>query len=242
MSVATKLLVSVRLPAEVDAAIRGGADILDIKDPSRGALGRLPLEEMAAVVDVVPREIPLTAAWGELAEAATFCSRELEVLGRVAVVKMGTVGYRSLAHCSQAWREIQRALPAELKLAIVHYADWESAGSLDFDQSLELAIAAGEGPLVIDTCDKSRGNLLKFYPPEFLERLLEKTRRHGVPAVLAGSLRLEDLPLVLPCHPQVIAVRGAVCHQGQRGGIVSAERVAALRASLSQWHASQSSP
>src|SRR5437762_2651020 len=43
------LLISVAGPAEARAALRGGADVIDAKDPRRGALGPVPLHRLAAI-------------------------------------------------------------------------------------------------------------------------------------------------------------------------------------------------
>src|SRR5437660_622021 len=42
------LLVSVAGPTEARAALRGGADVIDAKDPRRGALGPVPRRRLAA--------------------------------------------------------------------------------------------------------------------------------------------------------------------------------------------------
>ncbi|MEK6259990.1 MAG: (5-formylfuran-3-yl)methyl phosphate synthase, partial [Planctomycetota bacterium] len=44
-----RLLVSVRSPEEALAAIEGGADILDVKEPTRGSLGMANIEIIAAI-------------------------------------------------------------------------------------------------------------------------------------------------------------------------------------------------
>ena len=45
-----RLLVSVRGPDEALTALRAGADLIDAKDPERGALGALPPETVRAIV------------------------------------------------------------------------------------------------------------------------------------------------------------------------------------------------
>src|SRR5437660_1587880 len=44
-----QLLISVAGPAEARAALRGGADVIDAKDPRRGALGPVSLQRLAAI-------------------------------------------------------------------------------------------------------------------------------------------------------------------------------------------------
>ena len=63
-----KLLVSVRSTAEAEAALRGGADIIDIKEPARGPLGMAPPEVCGSIVQRVAGRAPVSAALGELWE------------------------------------------------------------------------------------------------------------------------------------------------------------------------------
>ena len=46
----TLMLTSVLSLAEAETALERGADIIDCKDPARGALGALPLGEVARIV------------------------------------------------------------------------------------------------------------------------------------------------------------------------------------------------
>src|SRR4051812_30438336 len=62
------LLVSVRSAAEAEAALAGGADLIDVKEPARGPLGRADDAVIDAVVASVAGRRPVSAALGELAE------------------------------------------------------------------------------------------------------------------------------------------------------------------------------
>jgi hypothetical protein len=60
------LLVSVRSPEEAELALAGGADIIDVKEPAQGALGRAADRTIGAVLDRVAGRRPVSAALGEL--------------------------------------------------------------------------------------------------------------------------------------------------------------------------------
>ena len=60
------LLVSVRSVAEAEIALAGGAAIIDVKEPSRGALGRADDTIIADIVRSVAGRAPVSAALGEL--------------------------------------------------------------------------------------------------------------------------------------------------------------------------------
>jgi (5-formylfuran-3-yl)methyl phosphate synthase len=63
-----KLLVSVADAADATAAMEGGADIIDAKDPSRGPLGPVTPEALAAIIASVGGRRPVSAALDEYSD------------------------------------------------------------------------------------------------------------------------------------------------------------------------------
>jgi (5-formylfuran-3-yl)methyl phosphate synthase len=64
-----RLLVSVADPEEARAAVDGGADIIDAKDPSHGALSPVTLDVLRTIVAAVDGARPMSAALGEIGGA-----------------------------------------------------------------------------------------------------------------------------------------------------------------------------
>ena len=91
----TQLLVSVRSVAEADTALAGCADVIDIKEPARGALGRADDAVIHAVAEHVAERKPVSAALGEL------CDEPRMPSSFPGLLKIG------LAECAtlSAWRE-----------------------------------------------------------------------------------------------------------------------------------------
>ena len=90
-----RLLVSVRNVAEAEAAIRGGCDILDVKEPHRGSLGMAAPDVLQQISDFVRSQAPqilLTAALGEVYEYRPLdaCSVFAATLPAFDFVKLGT--------------------------------------------------------------------------------------------------------------------------------------------------------
>src|SRR2546426_12839001 len=77
-----QLLISVAGPAEARAALLGGADVIDAKDPRRGALGPVSLQRLAAIRAAVAGARPLSAAVGD-------ATSEQAVAGAVAAARSG---------------------------------------------------------------------------------------------------------------------------------------------------------
>ena len=66
-----RLLVSVRSAEEVSAALAGGADIIDAKEPARGSLGRVTPAVLSAIAACTPASVPLSVALGDCADLDT---------------------------------------------------------------------------------------------------------------------------------------------------------------------------
>lgn len=60
-----RLLVSVRDCVEAQAALDGGADIIDVKDPGTGPLGFAGFETICRISRLVDDRVPVSAAFGE---------------------------------------------------------------------------------------------------------------------------------------------------------------------------------
>src|SRR6266446_2867566 len=63
-----QLLISVAGPADTRAALLGGADVIDAKDPRHGALSPVTLHRLAAIRAAVGEARPLSAALGDAAD------------------------------------------------------------------------------------------------------------------------------------------------------------------------------
>ena len=233
----TRLLVSVRSVAETEAALRGGADIIDIKEPRRGSLGRAEPEVIAAIVDRVAGRVPVSVALGEWSEfnaegwnhvAPLVPARGPE--GAIQWYKFGLAGCRHLA--AQPLEALASHFPSG-SLVLAAYADAERAAAPDVWQVLEHLPRWHGQILLIDTWQKDGHGLLAWLSLSELQRLRQETARRDVLLALAGSLTTAEFPEVAQVQPDILAVRGAACREGSRTGEVEVERVAALRQLLS---------
>src|SRR3989441_478964 len=97
-----QLLISVAGPAEARAALRGGADVIDAKDPWRGALGPVSVQRLAAIRAAVAGARPLSAAVGDAtSEDAVAGSVAAALSVGVAFVKLGLAGVTSEARADR---------------------------------------------------------------------------------------------------------------------------------------------
>jgi uncharacterized protein (UPF0264 family) len=224
------LLVSVRSEAEAEAALAGGAALIDVKEPARGPLGRADDGVVGAVVRQVAGRRPVSAARGELTADA-----RLPAVEGLSHVKWGLAGWLG----RPGWRVTLQGLRAAAggsppALVVAAYADWQRAEAPPVEEVLSFALEHPGGTLLLDTFDKglhsSAGrplSLLEWVPVPELVRLCTRCHEAGVRVALAGSLGPEQIVEVCRARPDWVAVRGAAC-RGGREGSVCATRVRAL--------------
>lgn len=229
-----QLLVSVRDAAEARAAVAGGADIIDAKDPAGGALGAVSPEQLAGIRRAVPADRALTAALGDLPELAVLEER-LATLnpGELAFGKIGLGGAKAPAATAVRLSRTARLFNSRGVggLVVVAYADWLSAAAPPPAEVLTLAQLAGSAGVLLDTAAKDRGGLLQLWSTEQLAAFAGAVHKAGLFLALGGSLTSVDLPRALAAGADIIGVRGAVCGGG-REGRVEMLRVRALRQAL----------
>jgi hypothetical protein len=205
----TGLLVSVRSAVEAEAALAGGADLIDVKEPLRGSLGAAEPAVWRDVLSVVAWRVPVSAALGELAR--DFRPAPLEHLRGFRFAKVGLAGCATMIDWPARWLGAMQLLPAGTRPVAVAYADWRSSDSPPAAEMLPIAAYAGAAYLLIDTFDKSAGRLLDYVAIDELAALSELARQHGIRLVLAGSLDEAAIVRLAPLAPAYFAVRGAAC-------------------------------
>lgn len=224
------LLVSVRDADEAQAALTGGAGLIDVKEPARGPLGRADFETWSAVRAVVPMSIPLSFALGELPEfearLAEAKALSISPWPSVAYLKLG------LSEAGRDWQdrwrkaraEIRGLAPAAAWVAVI-YTDWQAAQAPEpravIAEALHIPECKG---YLLDSWDKSRPAV---HDPD-LGRLITTLKFRGHFVAAAGGLVLGALDRASILEPDIIAVRGAACHRGRRTRSIDPDRVAAL--------------
>ena len=223
----TRLLASVASLKELTLAARGGADILDLKDPKAGALGAWPLDGIVHAVDTARQWLiraPLSATVGDLPMAPAAVARRVAETWACGVeyVKIGLSPSGDPVGCVEALApEARRGT----RIVAVLFADlWTDPGTL-----LPDIAKAGFAGAMLDTAGKGSGGLLRHKTKDELARFLAQARGYRLLTGLAGSLRLDDIPALLPLAPDYLGFRTALCAGADRGGALDPAALAAVR-------------
>jgi len=227
-----RLLVSVLDAEEARAALAGGADVIDVKDPREGALGAPSPRKLAEVVRAVDGAAPISVALGDMPDLPHTAA--LAACGAVAAganyVKVGLRGVRELDRAVRLIRAVARATEGRARVIAAAYADAETLEPPALDPRLLPALVAATGldGALIDTFRKDGHGLYAYLGEAELGELLARTHRAGATLALAGQLHRGELTRV---RADLVGVRSAVC-RGGRSGALDQDLVAAAAAEV----------
>jgi uncharacterized protein (UPF0264 family) len=154
----------------------------------------------------------------------------------IGYVKFGSAELKSPQQWIDAWQRMQRRVEAvprrNLRWVAVAYADWQRAKSLEPARLLAAVVGLRCDALLIDTFDKSAGNLLSHIDTHQLRRLRNVAHRAGLKFAVAGSICRAQFRELVEIAPDIIGVRGAACAGASRTAPISKEAVRALKREL----------
>jgi uncharacterized protein (UPF0264 family) len=218
----TLFLASVRNTDEAETALGAGADIIDLKDPGRGALGALDLDMIGTCVERVAGRVPVSATIGDLPMQTEIVRDAVCATASMGVdyVKLGLFPEGDARICLDLLGQMTQAIP----LILVVFAD-----ALPNFDAVEAAASIGAHGVMLDTAGKSSGSLLDRLSPEALAGFIAAAKAEGLSVGLAGSLRAEQVQALLPLQPDLIGFRGALCRGGARDAALDPEACATIR-------------
>jgi uncharacterized protein (UPF0264 family) len=214
------LLVSVRNADEAEAALAGGADWIDLKEPSAGPLGAVPVTTATAIVDRVAGRRPVSAALGELTNWWASPAQQLLEVPGISTYKLGLAGCAARSSWQTDWvRAEAEVFAARKSLVAVAYADWQRAQAPEPKEIVSLAERTSCRYFLLDTFDKQSANTLEQLGATELRNILNFAHCASLRTVLAGRITLETVGQLPTNCIDIVAVRGGVCPQDRTGAL-----------------------
>jgi uncharacterized protein (UPF0264 family) len=218
-----RLLVSVRNAEEARAALAGGAEIVDAKEPSLGALGAVDIGVLREIVEAVNGMRPVSAALGDAGDAEWLASAARAAAEAGAMfVKVGFADVRDPAAVrARLARVMDGALLPSSPCAViaVAYADWDEVGGAAPQTVLAAAAAEGAMGVLVDTVRKDGAGLFRCLGRAALGSLVRDARARSLMVALAGRISIEDLAFAYEAGAEIVGVRGAACEHGREGRV-----------------------
>jgi uncharacterized protein (UPF0264 family) len=232
-----RLLVSPINIVEAEAAMAGGTDILDVKNPREGSLGANFPWVIRSVAEVAGGKLPVSATIGDFdykpgtaslaALGAAFSGADYIKVGLLKIENQGQAG-DMLSHIVRSVKEFDD----KKKLVAAAYSDCARVGSISPMDLPEVAAECGADVVMVDTAIKDGKSTFEFMTESEIIEFISAGHDFGMEVAIAGTIKFEDLELLKRVAPDIIGVRGAVCG-GDRSGTIKEELVRRMKADLS---------
>ena len=229
------LMVSVQDLYEAKQALKGGADIVDVKNLQEALVGSAHPNVVKQIRDEVPSAHHASVTLGVVPDQIGTVSMAVYAAGTLDAtsVKVGfmvseySVALETLLAAKEALIGTQTKLIGSLFADNLLYE-----GGIDPDLMVKLAKEGQCDGFLIDTLVKDGRNLFDFVPEERLKEMVLEGKELGMSTALSGHLKMSDLDELSRVNPDIVGVRGAVCQKGDRDSRVHWESVADFKKQL----------
>ena len=222
----TRFLASISSPHEAATILASGADIIDIKDPHKGALGAV---EPAIVKEIVQRmsgHVMTSATIGDLPMESSVISIAVEKM-QATGVDIIKVGVFANTVPPEVIPVIKYHAARGCQIVLVFFADLNP-------QLEDFSVLADSGVygVMLDTADKTKGSLRTILDDNVLKCFISQAQSNGLLTGLAGSLKLTDIQPLLKLEPDYLGFRSALCDKHQRNNTIDIQAAHNVRAMI----------
>ncbi len=224
----TGMLASVTSVEEAQVVLKAGVDIIDLKNPEQGALGALETHVVGTVVKSISGKTLTSATVGDIESSDPSLSKLIVNMANTGVdyVKVGLFD----DYAKESFIEVlDQAAKKNIKIIVVLFAENYTTLTLQ-DHLLKSEISG----LMLDTKNKTGENLLSLIKREELDNFVRTAKKYGLITGLAGSLRNEDIALLLDIKPDYLGFRGALCSKNDRVRSIEAKKITKIRKAVTQ--------
>ena len=228
------LMVSVQNLAEALEAVKGGADIVDVKNLQEALVGSAHPRVVKEVREAVPPENHASVTLGVVPNQVGTVAMAVYTAGvlEATSVKVGFMQTEYAAAVETLLASKEALEGTETKLIGSLFADNPLYDGLDSHCMVRLAKEGQCDGFLVDTLTKDGRNLFDFLSEDELRDMVFEGKEAGMSTALSGHLRIDDLDELARINPDIVGVRGAVCQKGERTSGVHWEAVSEFKHQL----------
>ncbi len=227
-------MVSVQNLPEAHQALKGGADIVDVKNLQEALVGSAEPGLVKQVRESVPSEHHASVTLGVVPNQVGTVAMAVYAAGVIEATSV-KVGFMKTEYdlAVEILKASRKALAgSETKLIGSLFADNGLYDGLDPNLMVNLAKDGECDGWLIDTLTKDGRNLFDFMSEEVLRGMVFDGKESGMSTALSGHLKIDNLDELARINPDIVGVRGAVCAKGDREDGVYWEAVAEFKRQL----------
>jgi dihydroneopterin aldolase len=197
----SKILASIKDLSEAKLILNTEVDIIDLKDPSNGALGRLCKNDIEKIVEYVGQRKLTSSTVGDLPNNINLISKNVKEISSTNIdfIKIGVY--------ENSYVETLCNIKSNKKLIAVFFADRFLPTN---EEIIQLKNSNFYG-VMVDTSKKKSGNLFNFVTYDDIDDFLKSARKLGLVTGVAGSINETHIKELIKLNPNYMGFRGALC-------------------------------
>jgi hypothetical protein len=216
-----RLLISPINHEEALEAIKGGADIVDVKNPKEGSLGANFPWVIKDIRELTPENLLVSATLGDVPFKPGTVS--LAAMGALVsgadYIKVGLYGPKNYEEGLEVMKNVVKAVKDTKPDSIVvasGYADAHRVGAVSPWEIPKIARDSGADLAMLDTAVKDGHTLFDYFSLDDCQKFVDETHSYGLQVALAGSVKKDQLKPLFDVKTDVVGLRGAACVGGDR--------------------------
>ena len=212
----SKILASIQNISEAEILINSGIDIIDLKDPSKGALGKLNNSDIEEIINFIAKKKLTSSTIGDLPNNKDLISKNVSDLSVTDIdfIKIGVFDNNYIKTLSE--------LNSCKKLIAVFFADL----FLPKEKDLLVLKESGFYGVMIDTSNKKLGNIFNHATTSDISNCVTKAKKLELLTGIAGSINESHINQIIKLDPNYMGFRGALCEDKLiRNSTMSADNV-----------------
>jgi uncharacterized protein (UPF0264 family) len=219
----TGMLASVNSLEEALLVLDEKVDIIDLKQPALGALGALDVAEVKELAAAIAGRCPVSATIGDMSVQPEPVFNAVKAMAETGVDYI-KIGFFPGGDWAGTLKKLSALTGQNHALIAVLFADTQP----DF-AVLDWLKDAGFTGVMLDTMDKRKGSLTQLLAAADIARFVAQAKARQLVCGLAGSLRMADIPGLLPYQADYLGFRGALCREHNRTAQLNRQAVAQIR-------------
>jgi len=222
----TGMLASVNSAVEALLVLSADVDIIDLKQPALGALGALDISTIKQIVAGIDGRCPVSATIGDLPVRPDPVFKSVKAMAETGVDYI-KIGFFPGDNWSGTVNKLSALTGQNLALIAVLFADTQPDLSI-----MSLLKDAGFSGVMLDTMNKQKGSLTQMMAKKEIANFVKQAKARQLLCGLAGSLRMEDIPELIPYQADYLGFRGALCQEHNRLGQLNKQAVIQIRQAI----------
>ena len=196
-----KILASIKDLSEAKILINTDIDIIDLKDPLKGALGRLSEQDIIDIIKFIDKKKLTSSTVGDLPNNEALISKNVNEISATAVdfIKIGVY--------DNFYINTLCKIKSSTRLIAVFFADV----FLPTESEIRSLKESGFSGVMVDTSNKKLGNLFAHTSSSEISNFLEIAKKLDLLTGVAGSINETHIAEIIKLNPNYMGFRGALC-------------------------------